>query len=281
MTLKDYLQKAQKEKWAIGQFNFSTLEQLRGILEAAKKLKSPVILGTSEGELSYLGLEETIALVEISKKRGAKLLGKELSSSFLNLDHGKDFDLIKKAIDYGFSAVHFDGSGFPLDKNIKCAKKVVAAAHRKGVLVEGEMEAIEERNLTSLNQVASFLEQTKVDSLAPAIGNKHGYWKDVKLDFERLKEIRQLTKKTDTFLVLHGGSGIPNNQIKKAIELGIVKINVNTELRMAWKRSLASLIGGREVRPYKILPKIQNEIQKKVEEKIKLFGSANKIHPVK
>lgn len=281
MKLKDYFKKAQKEKWGIGQFNFSTLEQLRGIFEAAKKLKAPVILGTSEGESKFLGLEEALALVEISKM-------KYKVSAFLNLDHGKDLNWIKRAIDFGYSAVHFDGSGLPLEKNIKYTKKIVEYARKQGVLVEGELgyiggesrfhkrkAKIEKKDLTSPEQVSRFIKETKVDSLAIAIGNVHGiYAKMPKLDFERLKEI---SKKTKTFLVLHGASGIPKKEIQEAIRLGIVKININTELRMVWKGTLKKTLGTEEIRPYKILPFVQNAIQKKVEEKIELFGSKNKI----
>jgi len=263
MTLKNYLKKAEKEKWAIGQFNFSTLEQLKGILAAAEKLKSPVILGVSQGEVDYLGLREVLALVEIAKS----------GPVFLNLDHGKDLNLIKKAINYGFSAVHFDGSALSLDKNIKYAKKIVEYAHKRNVLVEGEINAIKKDNLTSLEQAEYFVKATKVDSLAIAIGNRHGFYRNVKLNFKRLKEIE---KKLRVFLVLHGGSGIPEAQIKKAINLGIVKINVNTELRLVWKKSLKILLSGKEIKPYRILTKVQKDIQKKVEEKIKLFGSRNK-----
>ena len=265
MTLKDSLKKAQKQKFAIGQFNFSTLEQLRGILAAAKKMKSPVILGTSEGESKFLGIEEILALVEISKM-------KYKVSAFLNLDHGKNLDYLKKAIDFGYSAVHFDGSNLPLEKNIRYAKKVVEYAHRKGVLVEGELEGIKKENLSSLDQVEKFVKETKIDSLAIAIGNRHGFYKDVKLNFERLKEIRE---KTNTFLVLHGGSGISNIQIRKAINLGIVKININTELRLAWKRTLVKSLKTEEIKPYKVLPKAQKSIQEKVEEKIKVFTQLN------
>ncbi|MBU2634932.1 class II fructose-bisphosphate aldolase [Patescibacteria group bacterium] len=261
MTLKDYLKKAQKQKFAIGQFNFSTLEQLRGILAAAKKMKSPVILGTSEGESKFLGLEEILALVEISKM-------KYKVSAFLNLDHGKDLDYIKKAIDFGYSAVHFDSSDLSLEKNMKYAKKVVEYAHKKGVLVEGELEGIEKENLSSLNEVKRFVKETKVDSLAIAIGSRHGLYRDVKLNFNRLKEINS---KVDTFLVLHGGSGISNVQIRKAIKFGIVKININTELRLAWKRTLAKSLKAQEIKPYKILPKVQKAVQKKVGEKLKVF----------
>lgn len=267
MTLKNYLNKAKREKWAIGQFNFSTLEQLRGILGAVQKLKSPVILGVSEGELGYLGLEEVVALVEIAKT-------KYRVNAFLNLDHGKNLDLIKRAVDYGFSAVHFDGSGLPLEKNQEYAKKIVEYGHKKGVLVEGEIEDIKEENLTSTVQAEKFVKETEVDSLAIAIGNIHGMHRNVKLNFQRLKEIN---KRTNSFLVLHGGSGIPASQIKKAIKFGITKININTELRLAWKMSLLGALKNKEIKPYKILPEVQNEVQKKVEEKIRLFESRNKI----
>ena len=262
MMLKDYLRKAQKQGFAIGQFNFSTIEQLRGILAAAHGMKSPVILGTSEGESKFLGLEEILALVEISKM-------KYNVSAFLNLDHGKDLDYIKKAIDFGYSAVHFDGSDLPLEKNIRYAKKVVEYAHKKGVLVEGELDSIKKQSSTSLKEAEKFIKETKVDSLAIAIGNVHGMHKNPKLDFERLKEINN---RVNSFLVLHGGSGIPNVQIRKAIKFGIVKININTELRLAWKRTLAKSLKAQEIKPYKILPKVQKAVQEKVEEKIKLFN---------
>jgi len=259
--LKDILNKAKKEKRAIGQFNFSTLDQLKGILRASSETETPVILGTSEGELAYLGLEEVVALVEISKI-------KYKVSVFLNLDHGKNLSLIKKAVDYGFSAVHFDGSGLPLEKNIEYAKKIVEYAHKKNVLVEGELEGIDKNNLTSFEQAEDFVRKTKVDSLAIAIGNRHGYYKDVKLNFKRLEEIN---KRINAFLVLHGGSGIPDASIKKAIKLGIVKININTELRMAWKQGLIKALRDKEIKPYNILPKVERAVQKKVEQKLNLF----------
>jgi len=267
MNLKEYLKKARKEKWAIGQFNFSTLEQLKGILAAAKSLKSPVILGASEGEIGYLGLEETVALVEISKK-------KYRVPAFLNLDHGRNLDLLIKAIDYGFSAVHFDGSFLPLEKNVEYVKKIVGYAHKKGTLVEGEIEEIGGSNLTLIDKADDFVNKTKIDSLAIAIGNIHGMKGSPNLDLKRLREINKIIK---AFLVLHGGSGISDSQIEEAIKSGIVKININTKLRITWKESLISALKNEEIKPYKILPNIQKEIQKKVEEKIKLFRSKNKI----
>jgi len=278
MNLKKYFKKAQKEKWAIGQFNFSTLEQLRGIFSAGKRMQSPIILGTSEGECNYLGFEEILALFEITKmKYGIKEV-------FLNLDHGKSFELVKRAIDFGYSLVHFDGSFLSFEENIKQTKKVVEYAHRKGVLVEGELGYIEgesrafltktniqEKNLTDPEQIKEFVRKTKVDCLAISIRNIHGIYKKMpKLDFERLKEIKE---KTNVFLVLHGGSGIPRKEIKKAIKLGIVKININTELRIVWKNSFKR----KGIKPYEILPYTIKSVQKKVEDKIKLFGSKNKL----
>jgi len=263
MTLKDYFKKAQREKFAIGQFNFSTLEQLRGILAAAERMKSPVILGTSQGESKYLGIKEIVALVEISKM-------KYNISAFLNLDHGKDLDYIKKAIDFGYSAVHFDGSDLSLEKNMKYAKRIVEYAHKKDVLVEGELDPIKKQSSTSLKEAEKFIKETKVDSLAIAIGSVHGMHKNPKLDFERLKEINS---RIDTFLVLHGGSGIPDVRIRKAIKLGILKININTELRLAWKRTLAKSLKTQEIKPYKILAAVQEVIQETVEKKLKLFNN--------
>ncbi len=285
LTLKQILKDAQKKHYAIGQFNFSTFEQLRGILAAAQKMKSPVILGTSEGESNFLGIKETIALVEISKVRYH-------IPAFLNLDHGKDLKLIKKAIDYGYSAVHFDGSELSLEKNIKYAKKIVRYAHKKGVLVEGEVGAIgtesskiykktfkiKEKDLTVPDDAQKFIEETKVDSLAISIGNFHGIeisGFNPRLRLKRLEEIKR--KVGDKFLVLHGGSGIPLNDIRKAIKLGIVKININTEIRKAYTFSLKKeLEKTREITPYKYLPQAIKSVQKKVEEKLELFGSKNR-----
>ena len=275
MNLKQVLKKAQKEKYAIGQFNFSTLDQMRGILRASSEMKTPVILGTSEGELNYLGLRQVVALIEIARTEVSVPI-------FLNLDHGKDLDLIKEAIDYGFSAVHFDGSDLPLEKNIEYAKKIVEYAKKKNVLVEGELgyitggsklhkkkAKIKKENLTSPENVQRFIKETKVDSLAISIGNLHGVYLGMPdLDFERL---RNINNKTNASLVLHGGSGISKKEIKKAIGLGIVKININTELRIAWKKSLIKNLNSKKIKPYNILSLVEKDIQKKVEEKIKLF----------
>ncbi len=276
MTVLEYFKKAQKEKWAIGQFNFSTNEQLKGIMAAAQNLKSPIIIGTSEGESKFLGLKQAVALIKSFKEETGFPV-------FLNLDHGKNLDYIKEAINFGYDCVHFDGSELSLPDNIKLTKEIVKAALKKDVLIEGEIgiigksTQIKEENLTRLEDVKHFVEETGVNSLAISIGNVHGvYQKMPKIDFERLKKIRA---RIETPLVLHGGSGVSEKDIKKLIKEGIVKININTELRVAWKKALKAAIkqsGREEIKPYKILLPASRAIQKVVEEKIKLFGSQNK-----
>ncbi len=281
MNLKDYFKKAQKGKWALGQFNFSTLEQLRGILKAGKSLNSPLILGTSEGESRFLGLAEIVALSAIkSNAYGIPF--------FLNLDHGKDLDWIKRAVDLGYHCVHFDGSGLSFEKNIEKTKEVVSYAHKKGVLAEGELgkitgssvvskgkAVIKEKDLTSPKQVEEFVERTGVDSLAVAIGNIHGVFEKMpELNIDLLKKIRE---KTDVFLVLHGASGLSSSDVRKAVKEGMVKVNNNTELRVAWKESLKGSLRSGEAKPYNILPSVEEAVQKKVEEKIKLLDSKGKI----
>jgi len=282
MKLKDYFKKAKTQKWAIGQFNFSTLEQLRGIFEAAKVKNSPIILGTSEGESGFLGREEIVALVRILKKKYG-------IPAFLNLDHGKDLKVVKEAIDLGYDAVHYDGSKLPFEENIKQTREAVKYGRRRGVFVEGEVGSIRgesdfhhgkaeirKEDLASPEVVERYVRETSVDSIAVAIGNIHGvYSKQPHLDIERLKNINKVAKK---FLVLHGGSGIPEDEIKAAVASGITKINFNTEIRIVWRCVLEkTLRESEEIKPYKILAMVQPAIQKKIEEKIILIGSQNKI----
>jgi len=282
MKLSNYFKKAQKEGWAIGQFNFTTDEQLKGIVAAAQKLNSPIILGTSEGESRFLGLKKIKVLVDAFREESG-------ISIFLNLDHGKDLDYIKEAIKIGYDCVHFDGSGLCLEENIKLTKEIVRLASKKSILVEGEVgiiggssqlhhqkAVIEKECLSSVFEAQRFAKETKVNSLAVAIGNIHGiYQKMPKLDIERLKEINQAT---NAILVLHGGSGLSQKEIKSAIKNGIVKININTELRLAWRKNLEDILkkDKEEIKPYKILIPLSEKIQEVVEDKIKLFGSENK-----
>ncbi len=267
MNLKDYFKKAQKEKWAIGQFNVANLETLRAVVQAAKSLKSPLIVGTSEGESKFIGMTQIAGLV----KSWRKTTGLPI---FLHLDHGKSFGYIKEAVAAGYDSVHFDGSALSFPRNIQEAKKVKNYAKRFGVLVEGEIDAIGE-NLTEPAKAREFIEATGVDSLAVNIGTHHGIGRKRGINFQRLAEIKRKLKSTP--LVLHGGSGVPAAHVKKAIKAGIVKININTELRLAYTGTLERALQGEEIVPYKYLPQVIEAVQKVVEGKIKLFGSKNKI----
>jgi len=272
--LKYFFSKAKKEKWAIGQFNFSTLEQFKAIINVAKRLKSPVILGTSENEANFFGLEEAITLRNLYRKRFPYI--------YLNLDHGKDVNLIKKAINLGYDCVHFDGSGLDFQENIKITKKIVKYAHKKGCLVEGEIKSIQgssevhtrlpkEILLEDVEKAKEFVKKTEVDSLAINIGNLHGvYTKPIRLNIDHLKEIKRAIP---VFLVLHGGSGTSKEDIKAAIKNGVVKINVNTELRKAWREGLEKSLKKHKdtIKPYNILPEVILKVEETVEEKIKLF----------
>ncbi|MEK7663837.1 MAG: class II fructose-bisphosphate aldolase [Patescibacteria group bacterium] len=307
-NLKYYIQKAYKEKWAIGQFNFSTFEQVKGIVAAAQNLKSPVILGTSEGESKFVGLQEAVAIRNVLRKKTG-------SPIFLNLDHGKSFSteggsasggeipyIIKEAIAAGYDMVCFDGSKLPLEENIKISQQVVKFARwlrlrqsfgrQGGVVVEGEVGRfgtdasrlyrekfeIKDEDLTNPDDVKKYLEQAKVDVLAVSIGTFHGIditgaSPNIRLD--RLQEIRE---NLNIPLVLHGGSGTPEEDIKKAIKLGIVKININTETRLAFTSTLRGTLESNktELTPYKYLKEPIEAVRKVIEEKIRLFGSNDK-----
>ncbi|HDL75098.1 MAG TPA: class II fructose-bisphosphate aldolase [bacterium] len=286
LNIFKYFKKAQKEKWAIGQFNFSTIEQAKGIIEAANKLRSPVILGTSEGESAFIGIPQAVALIKIWQT-------KNNFPVFLNLDHGKSFEYTKRAIDNGYDSVHFDGSRLYLKENIKITKKITEYAHKRNLLVEGEvgiisglskilnrMPKISNKDLTNPEDAYNFIKKTGVDSLAINIGTFHGVnasGKNPHINFQRLEEIKKKVK--NKFLVLHGGSGVSNKDIKKAIKLGIVKININTELRIAYTNTLRNVFkdSPKEITPYKYMPKAIDAVQKVIEEKMKLLGSVNKI----
>jgi len=292
MNSYDILKSAQFGKYAIGSFNFSTAEILKAIVLAAKDFNSPIIVSTSEGEAEFIGMREAGALVK-AWQAATKL------PIILNLDHGKSLKSIKKALAAGYNMVHFDGSELAYEKNIAETKKAVDFAKNFGetfdkkIIVEGELGylrggssvhkeklEIQPEDLTNPEQAREFIEKTGVDSLAMVIGNAHGIFlqNGEKLNLERLAEIRKEIG-DKAFLVLHGGSGISDDDIKKAIELGVVKINVNTELRVAYKEAMAKELAAapEETTPYKILEPSLEAVKKVVEGKIKLFKSEDKI----
>lgn len=289
---KDILKSAQLNGYALGAFNFSTAEILKAIVAAARELSSPIIASTSEGEGNFIGLREAAALVDVWRAV-TKL------PIILNLDHGKSLAAIKKAVAAGYNAIHFDGSGLPYEKNLAQTNAVVKYIREvektfdRQIVVEGELGylrgsssvhqeklEIKPQDLTSPEQALDFVERAGVDSLAVVIGNAHGVFAagEEKLHLDRLAEIRQAVG-DKVFLVLHGGSGIPAGDVKKAIELGIVKVNVNTELRVAYQKGLAQELKEQpqETTPYKILEQSFEGVKEVVAEKIMLFGSNNNI----
>lgn len=271
---------ARKKKNAIGQFNFSDISQFKAIVLTAKKLKKSFIFGTSEGESGFLSFDLAVALRDIAEKE----LGFPV---ILNLDHGKSFTCAKGAIDAGYDMIHFDGSSLSLEKNIKETIKVVKYAKKRGIIVEGELGylggsseihkhvvKIKPEDMTLPEDAERFIKETKVDALAVVIGNVHGiYSKMPHLDLTRLNMIKRKVG-DKAFLVLHGGSGIPESEIKKAVKIGISKININTEIRYAWRKGLENSLkkNKNEVAPYKIFPEVSKEVSKIVEKKIKLFS---------
>ena len=290
--MKEILQKAQQNKYAIGSFNFSTAEILKAIVSAAKDLKSPIIVSTSEGEAKFFGLREAAALTD-AWRQATKL------PIILNLDHGKSLEMIKKAVAAGYNAVHFDGSCLSYEQNLAQTNTVVKYIREvektfdREIIVEGELGylrgsssahaeklEIKTQDLTSPEQAMDFIERTGVDSLAVVIGNAHGVFAagEEKLHLDRLAEIKKAVG-DKVFLVLHGGSGISEQDVKRAIELGIVKVNINTELRLAYQSGLAEELKDQpqETTPYKILEPSFENVKKVVMEKIKLFGSEGRV----
>lgn len=284
MNSREIFEKAKSENYALGAFNTGNLEILRAVVEAAKNQSSPLILETSAGEAEHFGMKNFLMVVEnLRQESGLPIL--------TNFDHGPGLEECQAAIEAGYNLVHFDGSGLPYEENVKITKALVAEAHAKGVLVEGEIDKIlgesqfhdEEPesiqaagNYTDPLKAADFVAQTGVDILAVFIGNLHGtYTTPPKLDLERLKMI---CEKIDCFLSLHGGSGLLPQEVKGAILAGVVKVNINTELRLAYKETLENVLrGSEEVAIYKMMPPVMAAVSKVVEEKIELFGSHNKI----
>ena len=281
VSSKELLDKAKKGGYAVGAFNAPTLEVIKAILEAAKEKKSPIIIETSEGEINFIKPEVVARIV--------KTLAEESEIPVaLHLDHGQSLEMIKKAIEAGYTSVHIDGSNLPFEENVKITKEVVNYAHRKRIPVEGELGHIlghsekhhgkidaGKLDLTDPNQAEEFVKKTGIDFLAPSVGNSHGiYMDEPQLDFNRLKAISEI----GIPISLHGGSGIPKGQIKKAISLGVAKINVNTELRVAYSEGLREELSEKpdEIVPYKFLPKVISRVKNVVKEKIEMFGSKDK-----
>jgi len=284
--LKEYILEAEKKGVAIGHFNISNLETLKGIFEAAKKLDVPVIIGTAEGEQNFIGTKQVVALV--------KSLREEYDYPiFLNADHHYSFAKVKEAVDAGYDAVIFDATGLPFEENIKITKQCVEYAKKVNpdIIVESELGfigssskvlegipegvKITEEFLTKPEEAKRFIEETGVDMLAPAVGNIHGMLKggkDPALNIKRIAEIKKVIKIP---LVLHGASGNSAEDIKAAIKAGVSVVHVNTEIRVAFRQALVKSLQENpdEVAPYKYMKEPVLAVTKVIEEKLKLFSN--------
>lgn len=284
VSAKDMLQKAKAGKYAVGQFNINNLEWTKSILLTAQELKSPVILGVSEGAGKYMcGYKTVVGMV----KGMIEELGITVPVA-LHLDHGS-YEHALKTIEAGFSSVMFDGSHYSIEENIEKTKEIIRIAHEKGISVEAEVGSIggEEDGVIGGGEVADVNEckmiaDLGVDMLAAGIGNIHGKYPAnwTGLRFDVLEKISEATNPMP--LVLHGGTGIPADMIKKAISLGVSKINVNTECQLSFADATRKYIEsgkdleGKGFDPRKLLAPGAEAIKATVKEKMELFGSVGK-----
>ncbi len=304
VSLKDLLTKASRGHYAVGAFNVNNLETIQAIMDAADAERAPVILSTSEGAIDYAGMEELASLAHIAARRTKRPV-------VFHLDHGKNYDLVVEAIASGwYTSVMYDGSSLPLTENIKRTTQIVKLAHKKKISVEAELGAIagiedfvsvEDRDahLTDPEQAAEFVKKTGCDALAIAIGTKHGAFKftgESRLDFGRLKEIAE---RVSVPLVLHGASGVPANikkicttygceissakgvsdsAVRKAVMLGVCKVNVDTDLRLAFDAGIRKFLKERPevIDPREILKPAKELMTKVVKQKMKMLGSSGK-----
>ena len=284
VSARDMLIKARDGHYAVGQFNINNLEWTKAILLTAQEMNSPVILGVSEGAGKYMTGFKTVAAMV---KAMDECLGITVPVA-LHLDHGT-YEGAKACVEAGFTSIMFDGSHYPIDENVAKTTELVKLAHDNGISIEAEVGAIggEEDGVIGAGEVADPAECAKiaglgVDFLAAGIGNIHGKypanWKS--LDFEALDAIHMATDNIP--LVLHGGSGIPTEMVKKAISLGVSKVNVNTECQLTFAAATREYIEagkdleGKGFDPRKLLAPGVEAIKATVKEKIELFGSANK-----
>jgi len=280
VSMKEMLEKAREGKYAVGQFNINNVEWTQAILDECEALRAPVILGCTSGAAKYMGGWNTV----VGLVKGLIQDHHITVPVALHVDHGDSVATCKAAIDAGFTSVMIDASHFPLEENIAQTKEVVEYAHARGVSVEAELgrvggqedHVVAESMYAVPEECVRMVKETGLDCLAPALGSVHGpYHGEPKLGFKEMKEIADLVKIP---LVLHGGSGIPDFQIRMAIERGTCKINVNTECQQAWTKIVREVLANdsKVYDPRKIIGPGKEGIKKVVREKIELFGSKGK-----
>lgn len=280
VTGKELLQKAHEGNYAVGAFNVNNMEILQAIIAAVEQAKAPVMIQTSEGAIKYAGIEYLGMMVRLAAQKASVPVA-------LHLDHGTTYETIIGCIRNGWTSVMIDGSHHTLADNIAVTKEIVKVAHAAGVSVEAELGRLGgvEDNIsvseldaiyTSPSEAVEFVNGTGVDSLAIAIGTAHGKYKGIpRLDFDRLAKIKGLLNMP---IVLHGASGVDADSIKKAVSLGVNKINIDTDIRVAFTEGVKSVFASKpeEYDPRKLLGPAMNEMKKVVLTKVELFGSAGK-----
>ncbi len=291
-TLRKILQEADRDGVAIGHFNISDLVTLKAIFEAARDLNVPVIVGASEGERQFMGVCQVAATV--------KSLREEYDFPiFLNADHTHSLPSALEAAMAGFDWIVFDVSTLPFEENVRQTKTAVEAlkALRPDILVEGEIGDIGsgseihesapdlKKGLTTPVEARQFMEETRVDTLAPAVGNMHGMLKSMvsgenrkRLDIERIRAIKSATR---IFMTLHGASGTDDEDLRQAIGAGITVIHINTEVRLAWRRGLDAALATEpgQVVPYKLLPQVVDSVKHVVAARLALFSTGRRARP--
>lgn len=282
VSVKEMLEKALKENYAVGHFDVHNLEWAQATLAAAKELSSPVIVGVTEEAVNYFGgfsvVKSTITSLIEEMRINVPVA--------LHLDHGSSVENCIAAIDAGFTSVMIDGSHYPFEKNVEMTNKVIEYAHPRGITVEAEIGSIAgtEGDIETQGPVYADLEECKkmaklcaIDSLAPSLGSVHGPYKgEPKLDFEKMREISQAIKIP---LVLHGASGLYPEQIKKAISFGTAKINVNADNHMAFTKAIRQVLNEDDT-VYSAINYIsegRKAVKEMIMKKIKLFGSVGKV----
>lgn len=285
-ALRDVLTRLARDGASLGHFNVADLALLKAVLAAAGEIGVPVLVGASEGERDFLGTRQLAALVRSLREESGL-------SVFLNADHTHSLAKATAAANAGFDCVGIDFSALPFEQNVSHTKETIEAikAINPAILAEGEIgdigtgsevhEAVRDefRNLTTPEEARQFVQATRIDILAPAVGNRHGMLKSMvqgktkkHLNIERIAEIK---KAVGVFLTLHGGSGTDDGDFREAIAAGINIIHINTELRVAWRRSLEDSLASapNEVVPYRILPPVIDSVKQVVSSRLRLFST--------
>jgi len=283
VSTKEMLQKALAEKYAVGAFDVYNLEVALAIGRGAVAMKSPVIMMVSETTIKYAGLKPITHIVSTIAKNDAVTV-----PVALHLDHGKSFQSVVQCIEAGFTSIHMDASDLPFDENVVVTKQAVDYAHKNGVWAQGELGPVKGMHIaggefkgevpkTDPAQVAEFIKKTGVDMLAIAVGPTHGIYTNERIDFDLLKKVKKEAGIIP--LVLHGSSGVPEDEIQQSIKYGITKVNIGTIIRQTFIEALEKTMKTKEknmIDVRKILQPSIEAVKEMVEHKMKILGSVGK-----